>query len=398
MTKALVIGGGIGGTTAAMALQKAGVDAVVYEAYPTDAENIGAFLTLMNNGMTALRAIDAHQPVIDNSFAATGAAYISAGGKWVNERKYPENNRTVSLPRTLKRGVLNRIMHNELRARGVPVKHSKRMRHAETRPDGTVVAHFTDGTTDCGDLLIGADGLHSVTRRIIDPEAIEPRYVGLTILLGYTTKATPLAPPGLFQMYYGKRAFFGYIVDTSKETWWFARIPSPEIPRQQLYDTPTEQWRATAASFFTGDNIPAVEIIEKPGTIFPVNTYDLPSVRHWHNSSMVLLGDSAHAVSPSAGQGASLTVEDSVVLAKCIRDLPDLRTALATYENLRRYRVEQVIRTAMKADPAASRLRVFHRLIHDLKIRNEETRGRHPHSWIYDYDLDWDSAVTTLPT
>lgn len=395
MTKALVIGGGIGGATAAMALQKAGIDSVVYEAYPTDAENIGAFLTVMNNGMTALRAIDVHQPVIDNSFAATGAEYISATGKWVNERKYPQNNGTINLPRTLKRGALNRIMHTELRARGIPVKHSKRLEHAETQADGTVVAHFADGTSDCGDLLIGADGLHSVTRKLIDPDAIQPRYVGLTILLGYTDKATPKSPPGLFQMYYGKRAFFGYIVDTNGETWWFARIPGPEIAKHALRDTPTEQWRRTAASFFTDDDIPAVEIIEKPGTIFPVNTYDLPSVRHWHNSSMVLLGDSAHAVSPSAGQGASLTVEDSVVLAKCLRDLPDLPTAFSTYENLRRKRVEQVIRTAMKADPAAIRLRVFHRLLHDLKISREETRGRHPHSWIYDYSLDWDSPIPT---
>lgn len=396
MTKALIVGGGISGATAAMALHKAGIDSVVYEAYATDAENVGAFLTVMNNGMAALRAIDAHQTVIDNSFPAIGTEYISANGKWINERAYPEDSGSISLPRTLKRGALNRLLHDELRRRGLTVEHNKCLRHAETRPDGTVEAHFTDGRSASGDLLIGADGLHSVTRGLIDPDAPKPRYVGMNTIIGYTTDAISEPSPRKYRMFYGKRAFFGYITDPDGETWWFVRIPGPEIPKQALRETGAEEWRKSAAGFFTEDSIPAIEVISKRGPVFAINIYDLSSVRNWHGSSMVLIGDAVHALSPSAGQGASMAIEDSVVLAKCLRDVPNLAAAFATYEGMRRDRVEQVLTTALAADPGViSWRRVIHRVLHDFKIAREQTRGNHPHSWIYDYRLDWASTVNS---
>src|SRR4051794_38046203 len=68
MTHALIIGGGIAGTVTAMALRKAGIDSTVYEAYRTGADDIGAFLTIMSNGLDALRAVDADGTLEDNSF------------------------------------------------------------------------------------------------------------------------------------------------------------------------------------------------------------------------------------------------------------------------------------------------------------------------------------------
>ena len=74
---------------------------------------------------------------------------------------------------------------------------------------------------------------------------------------------------------------------------------------------------------------------------FPV--YDMPVVPTWHRDSMVIIGDAAHATSPSSGQGASLAIEDAIVLAKCLRDCDGIRQAFATYERLRRTRVERVV-------------------------------------------------------
>jgi 2-polyprenyl-6-methoxyphenol hydroxylase-like FAD-dependent oxidoreductase len=257
-----------------------------------------------------------------------------------------------------------------------------------------VEAHFTDGRSAIGDLLIGADGLHSVTREIIDPDAPKPRYIGINTVIGYTKEAISAPSPSKYRMFYGKRAFFGYITDPHGETWWFVRIPGPEIPKQALRETDAEEWRRSSAGFFTDDSIPAVEVISRPGPVFAINIYDLSSVRSWYGSSMVLIGDAVHALSPSAGQGASMAIEDSVVLAKCLRDVPNLATAFATYEGMRRDRVEQVLTTALAADPGAiSWRRVIHRVLHDFKIAREETRGNHPHSWIYDYRLDWATTV-----
>jgi FAD-dependent urate hydroxylase len=75
---------------------------------------------------------------------------------------------------------------------------------------------------------------------------------------------------------------------------------------------------------------------------YPV--HDLPEVPTWHRGPMVIISDAAHATSPSSGQGASLAIEDAVILAKCLRDMPDAARAFAAYEQLRRGRVERVVR------------------------------------------------------
>jgi len=77
------------------------------------------------------------------------------------------------------------------------------------------------------------------------------------------------------------------------------------------------------------DDTPAVEIINHtPGELFGWATYDLPSVLTWHRGPMVIVGDATHATAPSSGQGASMAIEDAVVLARCLRDLPDTPHAL----------------------------------------------------------------------
>jgi 2-polyprenyl-6-methoxyphenol hydroxylase-like FAD-dependent oxidoreductase len=98
MTEALIIGGGISGAVTAMALHKAGISSVVYEAYPTGAADAGAFLTIMHNGMDALRAIESHQPVIDNSFPANGIELVAANGEKVGERRFELDRVTSPAP------------------------------------------------------------------------------------------------------------------------------------------------------------------------------------------------------------------------------------------------------------------------------------------------------------
>ena len=95
---------------------------------------------------------------------------------------------------------------------------------------------------------------------------------------------------------------------------------------------------------FAGDAAPAVDIIQAtPGRIAGWATYDLSSVPTWHREGMIVIGDAAHATAPSSGQGASMAIEDAVVLARCLRDLPETGQAFAAYERLRRGRVEKIV-------------------------------------------------------
>src|ERR1043165_6970131 len=172
MTKALIVGGGIAGAVTAMAVQRAGMTPVLHEAYATGADDIGAFLTIMRNGMNALEAVGAHQPVVDAGFPATNVEYLDGSGTRIHL------NPMRSGARTLKRSALYRVLHDELARRGIALHHGKRLRSASF-VDGQVRAEFDDGTHADGDLLIGADGIHSATRSIIDPAAPAPRFTGL---------------------------------------------------------------------------------------------------------------------------------------------------------------------------------------------------------------------------
>jgi FAD-dependent urate hydroxylase len=208
-----------------------------------------------------------------------------------------------------------------------------------------VIASFADGTKAEGDLLIGAGGIHSATRQTMDPAAPQPTYTGLLSIGGYSHSST--IPPTLDTQHFvfGRRAFFGYLVRTSGEIWWFANLNRPdEPPRAELAGTSTQEWKQRLLELFAGDLDRISGIIQATHSeIGAYTVHDLSTIPTWHHGPVVLLGDAAHATSPNAGQGASLAMEDALVLALSLRDIPEVDAALATYERLRRERAEKVV-------------------------------------------------------
>jgi 2-polyprenyl-6-methoxyphenol hydroxylase-like FAD-dependent oxidoreductase len=393
---ALVIGGGIAGPVTAMALQRAGIDAVVYEAHAQTTEEVGSYLTVAANGLDALRAIDADKPVLAAGFATPVNVLSSTSGRPLgtvsNGGRLPDG--TVS--HTVKRPRLYRALHEEAASRGIRIEFGKRLVDAEIIPDGRVIARFEDGTDAPGDLLVGADGVHSATRRLIDPAAPSGRYVGLVNFGGYTRAAPAGAEPGAWHMIFGKRAFFGYVVDPSGGTVWFANVPRPQVSRVERADTTAEQWKRQLIDVFAGDRGPASSLIAD-GTLELAadNTHDLPTVPTWHKGPMVIIGDAAHAPTPSSGQGASMAMEDAVTLAKCVRDQADIPQALGVYERLRRGRVESIVkqgaRTSSTKTPGPIG-RITRDLLLPLVFRFFVTDKSQ--AWIHDHHIDWAAPPT----
>ncbi|MFI9045358.1 FAD-dependent monooxygenase [Streptomyces sp. NPDC053427] len=352
LTRALIIGGGIAGAVTAMALQKAGIEAEIYEAYPTGADDAGAFLTVFANGLEALRVIDAHGPVVANSFPAHRIAFLGDRGEDLGRRPLAGSEQDARLgPRTLRRATLNRVLHAEAARRGIAVRHGKRLIGAETvaSAHGTrVVAAFADGSTAEGDVLIGADGLRSVTRTLIDPAAPGPRYTGRNTVCGYTPAAAAPPAPDAYTMIFGKRVFFGCTRAPDDEVWWFASVPGPELERSGPAAVPPAAWRQRLGALLSGDDTPAAALVRATAgdRIVAANSYDLASIPVWHTDTMVIIGDAAHAAAPHAAQGASMAIEDGIVLATCLRDRPDPRSAFAAYDGRRRERVEKAVATS----------------------------------------------------
>jgi FAD-dependent urate hydroxylase len=394
--KALIVGGGIAGPVAAMALGRAGMESVVYEAYAGGADDAGAFLTFASNGLDALRAIDAQHTVLDKGFPTPRMEIQSGTGKHLGSVPNGGTLPDGSVSQTLKRSDLYRALRDEAVRRGARIEYGKRLADAEVRPDGGVAARFEDGTEADGDLLIGADGIHSRVRRIIDPAAPEARYIPVLNIGGFAGGMTVPAEPGTFRMVFGKRAFFGYAVHPSGEIWWFANPPRPDEPtRAELAAISSEQWREMLVDLFAEDDSPAVEIIRAtPGKLAGWATYDLPKVPTWHRGPMVVIGDAAHATSPSSGQGASMAIEDGVVLARSLRDLPEVPQAFASYERLRRRRVERIVahgaRTSNSkaAGPFARKIRDFMMPMILKRVANAGSLA-----WMHDYHIDWTAKV-----
>ena len=404
---AVVIGGGIAGSASAIALHKAGIRSVVYEAYDRTADNAGVFLTLAVNALDALRSLDLD--VGGLGFDTPRITITSGSGRKLGELPYGTALPDGIVSRTVKRADLYGALREQAISSGVRFEHGKRLVDADNTGDGVrarfadgtgdgVRARFVDGTTAAGDLLIGADGLRSRTREIIDPRAPGARYAGLLNTGGYARGISVAGEPGMMNALFGRRCFMAYTAHPNGEVWWVANpaCATEPTPAELAAITPQE-WRTRLTGLFRPDRGPAADIIAATDKIFAGwNTYDLPAVPRWHHDRMIIIGDAAHATAPSIGQGAAMAIEDAVVLAKCLRDNPSIPSAFITYERLRRVRVERVVEQGKRTGEwKALNLiaRVPRDLIMSLAMKRMARTGNDPSQWIYDHHIDWDEPV-----
>ncbi len=270
----------------------------------------------------------------------------------------------------------------------------KRLVGVEAAETG-VLARFEDGSEVEGDLLVGADGVHSRTRRAVFPDAPEPVYTGVIDSGAFSRSfAVPLSD-GTMRMTFGRQGFFGYQVVPSGEIYWFENFHELTEPdRDELEAIPNEDWRARLLERHRGDHESINEIIastESPIGRWPV--YDMPSLAEWSNGRVALIGDAAHATSPHVGQGASLAMEDAAVLAKCLRDVDEIEEAFATFEQLRKDRVEAIVKEARRTGNQKAPSNAVTRGIRDLVLPIFLRMGVKSAQRVYSYRVDWRERV-----
>lgn len=347
MTEIIVIGGGIAGTATALALHKAGFDVTVYEAHPESAEDIGAFLTLASNGMRALAQIDASASVTEVGFPLRAMSVLDAAGTEVAQMPLGEAHDPLLAYRCLRRGEFNAALQAEAARRGIALRRGTRLASVDNGRDG-VTARFTDGSTATGDLLIGADGLNSTVRESIAPRT-QPCFAGESVFYGYADEAPLIAETGRITMVRGGAAAFGCAVSPGGETYWFARVAGEPLSADDIAHGTPGHWRGLLLPLLRGDATPAADVVAATtDRIMVTNVTEIPTGTPWRHGRTLIIGDAAHAASPATGQGASMALEDAVVLAKSLRDAPDTESALSLYEALRRPRVEHNITTSGK--------------------------------------------------
>ncbi|MFQ6328591.1 FAD-dependent monooxygenase [Nocardia sp. CWNU-33] len=352
---ALIIGGGIAGPVTALALRKVGIAATVFETYDSAARDVGGALTVAPNGLAALKTVGA-----DELVRAAGHPLHSMVMETGRGRKLMRVDALPSLPPScvMLRADLFGVLHDHALANGIAIEHGKRLVDVTETAHG-VVATFADGTSAEGDILIGADGIHSTVRTLIDPEAPGPEYTGLMSFgFGDFTPDGRRCDGGVgdidaMHFAFGKRAFYGYWRQPDGSDMFFSNLPQQEaMTMAEAKAVSAEKWLAELRAAHVGDT-PGQQLfqrtsVEKMIVAGPMER--MPHLPHWFRDRMVLVGDSAHAPSSSSGQGASLAIESAVELARCLRDITDPTAAFAAYERLRRPRVEDISNNAAKTN------------------------------------------------
>ena len=335
----LIVGGGIAGPAAAIALARAGIESVIYEASPPCRDVGGAFFNLAPNGLAVLRAL-AIDGIETLGFRNDRLVFRNDAGRVLAE--------TAVGGVTLMRGALSRALRDAAEARGVRVVHGQVL-EAIHQDDGAVLARFADGTSVAAPALIGADGIHSRARASLLPSAPRPAYTGIVNLGGVLR--TDLAPTGeAMHMIFGRRAFFGYAVRPSGDTYWFSNCRQKAEPsRETFLDADAEAMRTRLLELHRDDPPEVRRILQAlRGPIGAWPIHDLPVLTTWHRGAACLIGDAAHAIGPHVGQGVSLALEDAYVVATCLREQRDPATAFAAFEARRRGRVTPVVKQSRR--------------------------------------------------
>jgi len=384
-----IIGGGIGGLTAANALSQAGIEVAVYEAAP-ELKEIGAGVALHANAMRVLRAIGVEDGV--RKVAGRSEWAVTRNGKTgrvISKTSRKQQAAAFGLQgATVHRADLLDVLAGALPAGLVTL--GKRCTGAD--PDGaTAVARFADGSEIEADVIIGADGIHSAVRTaLFGPD--DPRFTGKicyrsVIPTAAVSGGSPsdgngqwLGPHGTIVLYPLRgeeliNVVCHYDDDGYRHESWIT-----ECGREEVLERYAGWHESLLRLFAAGD------------TWYKWALYDRDPIPRWTRGRVTLLGDAAHPMLPYLGQGACQALEDGAVLATALTaEAADPLTGLARYERTRRPRASRVVLTARErglsnhlASPWASMRRDLSIAVRRrLNRRDPEGRGA---GWLAGYD------------
>jgi 2-polyprenyl-6-methoxyphenol hydroxylase-like FAD-dependent oxidoreductase len=328
----LIVGGGIAGLTAAIALRQRGFSPELIEREPAW-RAVGAGIALQPNAMRLLMNLGVGTAVKRAGAPLERFKYYTSQGEVLAEIDLTELWKDVGRGAGVERGELQAALLSELR--GAPCRLGTWVTALQQK-SGSVAICFSDGRSEGYDLIIGADGIGSSLRSMALSDAVSS-YAGQ---MGWRS----LAPirhdtPDEVQFWLGDGCFFGLFPVSNKHTYGFGYINEPERrpdPAQGRLKRLRERFagfggivKAYLANLECDEQIhcAAIESLE---------------LDHWLNGRVVLVGDAAHASSPMMGQGGCMAIEDAAVLAELLQSSESIEDALEAYVLRRRPRVDWV--------------------------------------------------------
>ena len=335
-----IVGGGIGGLTLAIALQRKGIPVNVFE-NASEIKPLGAGIVLAANAMKAFRSIGMEADVLGAGNTMRRFSIRDQKGKVLS---YTETERIRSRWDLVHTVTLHRAdLHDVLiKALSPGSLHLGKGCAGFSQTSRGVEISFRDGTSQGFDWVVAADGVHSVFRQQLVPGS-KPRYAGYTCWRGLTG----ILPAGFdaeeaFETWgAGKR--FGVVPLSRNRIYWYTTVNAPQddVVLRQAGVRELQQ-------MFGNFHSPVSEIISSTpqDAIIHNDIIDVKPISKFAFDRIVLSGDAAHATTPNMGQGACMAIEDAVVLSNCIAGTDDMRSAFQRYERLRIGRTTKIVNTS----------------------------------------------------
>ncbi|MDI3319518.1 FAD-dependent monooxygenase [Pinibacter soli] len=332
-----IIGGGIAGLTAGIALSQKGIKTTIFEAAP-EVKPVGAGIVLAANAMLAYRKLGIDTDIIPLGKQLSGFDILSSGGKLITRTDTtflsvdgaPDNF-------TIHRAVLHNVLLSKIPA--TPIHTNKRLRSFE-QMENEIVLHFEDGTTHATTYLIAADGIHSPVRKLLLPEST-PRYAGYTCWRAVVNTAR-FNEAGSSETW-GAKGRFGIAPLADDKVYWFACINA------QQNDVTMRGFKVAdlQKEFVSYHQDIQTLLAQTPDeALIWSDIIDLRPLQHFAFGNILLIGDAAHATTPNMGQGACQGIEDAIVLADELAKHKTAPEAFLGFEKRRLARTRNITNTS----------------------------------------------------
>lgn len=333
--KAIIIGGGIGGLTTAIALEKIGIETTVFESRFSK-HTTGAGIWMAPNAMQVFDRLGFAQEVIQEGTALEKVEI--ADHQFHTIQEVPQQLTLEHFGFTVTSILRARLRSILLKNYGKDLALGKHL-HKIHQHDNSVQAVFGDQTRAVGDFLIGADGIHSMARHHVFPNS-QLRYAGQTCWRGIANIS--LAPPYDKSCVetWGKKYRFGLSVISDTEVYWFAVAKAPLGETDKVAD---RKQKITDMFADFSQPIPSIIAATPENKIIRNDISDLKPIPTWHKGRVCLVGDAAHATTPNMGQGGGQAVEDAWFLSQILKEEKNIERAFEAFEKKRRKKVNQIV-------------------------------------------------------
>lgn len=342
MSRVLIVGGGLAGLTAAVALGRRGIRSDIVEITASGAP-VGASITIWGGALKALddlelmqacRRAGATEFLVPSNFDAAGVAIgqIPPGG----HRPMPSIG--------MYRPVLAELLSAKVRELGANIHYGLSIQGLQQQPESVLVT-FTDGSEAQYDLVVGADGIGSKVRDLAFGSAVKPQYAG-QICIRWMAEGPPIDGP---KMLYHSPICKLLSYDLPQENLIYVAVVSDEKDHVRASETEARARLASQLQSFTAPYVRTLAQRLRPDSKVIYRPFEWLLVpRPWHRGRVVLIGDAAHATTAQLASGGGMAIEDAVVLAQCLAGAADVPMALERFIDRRYERVAFVVETSLK--------------------------------------------------